>query len=33
MAKIAMKLNVSLYDNPLTERKDDFAERLIILQK
>ena len=25
MAKIATKLNVSLYDNPLTERKDDFV--------
>ena len=24
MEKIATKLNVSLYDNPLTERKDDY---------
>ena len=28
MAKIATKLNVSLYDNPLTERKDDFVGRI-----
>jgi len=28
MAKIATKLNVSLYDNPLTERKDDFVGRV-----
>ena len=28
MAKIATKLNVSLYDNPLTDRKDDFVGRV-----
>ena len=28
MAKISTKLNVSLYDNPLTERKDDFVGRV-----
>ena len=28
MAKIATKLNVSLYDNPLTEKKGDFVERV-----
>ena len=28
MAKIATKLNVSLYDNPLTERKDDYVGRI-----
>ena len=28
IAKIATKLNVSLYDNPLTEKKGDFVERV-----